>query len=239
MTLTDLRKLGLAMYARDTSLSGNEDSLFPNALCTLLFNQKHKEFAEATRCYRDQQIYDLPLGSGGTSTVPLGCSVIEIVPDSVRVDLDGTDNWTPIRLRQENDLRGLRPFERLTNTGPYLGFPRVGRGRDADGNAGQQRILELVPGAATARVGGVLLEAWIYPGDLAADTDAPGIQVAEHTWLIPLYCEALAQIDLGMGRQDMVTYWRGQALDAQLRYTRTLSDFQNPGGRRIRRVRCR
>lgn len=227
MTLAQLRKRALGRYGLTGAYLGAEDSLFPLPLVADVLNEKHRALAEWTRCYRETQTYTIPVSSSGLSTVSLNCNLIEIVPGTVRAYQGSV--WGDLLPQAEYAQRGTYgPFEQLSTGTALYYYPRVGSA------VGGQRVLELAPGVTTAITNGLKLDAYVYPGNLTAETDAPALQVAEHPVLLKLCCWALAEIELSRGRADApLAYWQAEAMREAEELRRVIDGFKNPGYRRV------
>jgi hypothetical protein len=226
MDLAGLRRSARARYGLE--YSGAEDAVFTGPLLNELINEAHRELAAASLCYRQTQLYDLPLGAGGVSTVALECNVIEIDPRSVRVRAGG--RWRRVgRVEEAQALYDRGPLRETANGAPSLFYLRTGDALDA------HRVLEFAPGARAATPGGVELAAYIYPAPMSEDSHAPALQPAEHTKLLPFICWKMAEHEAGRGRRDApVGYWRSRAEEAATELKRLIERFRRPGPREVR-----
>lgn len=221
MNLQDLRRKALGRYGNIEGYLGDEDSRFPLPLLSDVLNQSHRRIAELIRCYRESQSYDVPLVSNGLCTVLLNCNVIEVIDGTVRFNSDGT--WLNLNPQAEQAERSFGPFEGRSDSTPFYYYLRVGAA------VGGQRVLEIYPGGA-AVTDGLKLDAYIYPGNMTATTDAPSLQVAEHPVLLTACCQALAEIEGNVGKWQL---WSAK-LDAEIEdLRRIMGDFKSPGTRRI------
>lgn len=224
-TLSQLRQDLKATYglAYDTV----NDAKFSDAILNLALNDAHRTVAERTRCYRQRQVYDIPAAVHGVSSVPIECATIRIDDYSVEAYLNGS--WIQLPIAAESDVRReYGALEALPSGTPQIAYLRHGEALDA------QVVLDLVPGVATAITNGLVVQAYIWPGLMSADTDTPSLQVGLHRHLRTVAAWELARLDQASGRADApVATWAREA-ELALREVGRLVEMQTQGN--IRRV---
>lgn len=230
MQLSTLRKQALARYGNTAGRYGTEDELFPRAVMHDLINEAHRWLAEQTLCYRLRDEYDLPLGSGGKSSIALDCNVICLDDFTLRIQYQST--WRTLQYADEEQLyQHFDAFEQSSNGTPLYYYLRMGSAIDA------QQYLELYPGSDTAVTAGVRVEAYIYPALMSAEDSSPALQPGQHSKLIPAVCWKMAEMDLSRGVRDApVAYWEAQAYRAMQELKELIDLAKRPEPRRIREV---
>jgi hypothetical protein len=220
----------LSRYGSLSGRFGAEDAEFPMPVMADFINDAHRKVAERTRCYRTAFTENLPLGSGGKSTVSLDCNIIDIVPESVEISY--ASEWRSLANESQHTLTTcLGPLRQLSNGTPQWYFTRVGSALDA------QRVMEIVPGSDTAVTSGVRFEAYIYPALLTAETHAFALQPAENEPVLYGVCRRMAEVQLAKGRQDavrLVQYFGGKEDEEIRRLSAIIAEAKHPGNREIR-----
>lgn len=230
MKLSTIRMQALTRYGNTAARYGTEDELFPRAVMHDLINEAHRWLAEQTLCYRLRDEYDLPLGSGGKSSVALDCNVICLDDFTLRIQYGGT--WRTLEYVDEEELYDtFDALEQTSNGVPQYYYLRMGSAIDA------QQYLELYPGSDTAVTSGVRVEAYIYPALMSAETDSPALQPGYHPKLIPAICWKMAEMDLSRGVRDApVLYWKGEAQQAAQELKDLIDLAKRPEPRRVRHI---
>lgn len=228
--LKDLRRLCLGQYGNLAGRFGDEDAEFPMALLADWLNDEHRQLARATWLYRETQTYNLPVASGGVSTVNLDCNIIVIVPDQVRALIGGV--WRLLYPTEEDrELHASGPFEEWDSSEPTRYFLRTGAALDA------HRQMVILPGATTAVTNGVKVDAYIYPALMTAETHAPAMQPAEQSALIYRVNKRMAESQLAKGVQSaggLASYFGAEAARQEAELKEVLGLSRRTGPRRIR-----
>lgn len=193
-----------------------------------IFNDAHRWMAAETLCYRQKQLYTLPLGVSGRSTVALDCSIIEIVNYTVQAKIGGV--WRSLDYCDESELVADHgPLNEVPNSDPECYYLRLGDALD------QQRILEAFPGATAAVANGLELHAYVYPSLFTQDTDTPALGPAEHTRLISVMCWLMAELERSRNRPDApVDHWYARAQEDAEKLRAIIDENRRNSPRRVR-----
>lgn len=225
MTLATLRLRAKADYG--LQYSSTEDPIFGVPRMNAWVNEAHQQLAEACKLYRETITTNLPIASGGVSTVSIDTDAIEVDAEKVLV-LDGS-TWIQVDLADEDIHRRVTgPMENSsTTTIPTQFWFRTSN------TASSHRQLVFWPGATAAITNGLKYDAWVLPSDLSSDSSEPVFAPsALRVHLIPLVCLKMAIHEAGMGRSDApVSLWEMKSREAIQAVKENHERFRSPGAR--------
>lgn len=229
MNLSVLRKRAKGLYGlayADTP----EDPFFTTSHMTDLVNAAHFELAKAALCYRQRQVYNLPVASSGRSSVSLACNVIEVRERAGESGVAGLigGQWRDIKRILESEANRQFGIARLRASGePTHYYTHLSDAVDS------VRIMELVSPAAVAVTSGLEVDCYIYPTAMSADTDAPAIQLAEHELLLPGVVKRMCLADIGRNRDAPLDLWERRAYEAGMELRALCERFESGGVREV------
>jgi hypothetical protein len=206
---------------------GREDELLRDLVFLDAVNEVLSEFA-GREGFREEFTLNL---SGTVATHALSARLIKIEEGTVRVDYDGSGNFsTEPERADESTLRDL--YGSLENES--AGVPRfyyTQRGTAADAMLN----LVLFPRSDTARTNGIKFWAGVSVTNVAALTDNVPVQQHEERFLLPgiCYCLALTEANQNPEKLPKVALWERLWDRAKTDYADLVEDGLRGGVRRI------
>jgi hypothetical protein len=225
-TLATLLSRCKRRYGLDSSA---DDDLLSNALFIDRVNEVLQEAAEFG-AFREEFTLNL---SGTVAKHTLSTRLLSIVEGTVRVDYDGSGDFTcePERM-DESELRAYYgPLENLEAGVPAYYY--LQRELTADATLS----LYLAPRSDTARTNGLKFWAEVVPTVLTATSDSLPVQISEERYLIPGLLVAASRCEFFRGRPDgprIVAQAEADWQQALADWADALGDTLDGGTRRIK-----
>lgn len=228
MTLAQLRRRAASDYG--LPFTNASDPVFGVNRLNGFINEAHQDLAIKCLMYRETITANLPIASGGISSLTLDADAFDVDPEKVRV-LNGSD-YQQVTLADEDIVNRISgPLENTsTSTVPSYFWMRTVNTAD------EYRKMILWPGATAAITNGIKYDAYVLPADMTSDSAEPTFSPdVLHVHLIPLVCFRMAVFEASRGRPNApVELWRYKAEESVRLVKENLDRFNTPGPRQAR-----
>jgi hypothetical protein len=213
-------------------VTGMEDDLLTQQLFLDRVNEILQEFAQWGDGFREELSVDLLSSS---AVHPLSSRVLRVIPNTVRVDYDGSSSWLtePERVTEEL-LRNYYQEDSGVLENIAAGTPLyyyTGRGSAADATL----ALVLHPKSDRAVTSGIKFWAQTTPALLTVLTATVPVQLHEERFILPGICAALAQVEANRDskRLPQLQFWEAKWERARTDYVDQVEDGLRGSTRRI------